>query len=92
MPNGTDLSRHTAGDLARFAHSLNNRSRRTLGYMKPSERPAELIATTRPGPNLGPNLVQGFDKFRPTHYEWQARSPPAWPCRLAVFADVCPRP
>jgi IS30 family transposase len=44
MPKGTDLSVHNAGDLARFAHSLNNRPRKTLGYMKPSERLAELIA------------------------------------------------
>jgi IS30 family transposase len=44
MSKGTDLSVHTAEDLARFAHSLNNRPRRTLGYMKPSERLAELLA------------------------------------------------
>jgi transposase, IS30 family len=46
MPKGTDLSLHTAEDLARFAHSLNNRPRKTLGYMKPSERLAELLALT----------------------------------------------
>jgi IS30 family transposase len=46
MPKGTDLSLHTAEDLARFAHSLNNRPRTTLGYMKPSERLAELLALT----------------------------------------------
>jgi IS30 family transposase len=44
MPKGSDLSLHTAEDLAAFARSLNNRPRKTLGYMKPSERLAELIA------------------------------------------------
>jgi IS30 family transposase len=46
MPKGTDLSVHTAEDLARYARSLNNRPRKTLGYMKPSERLAKLLAHT----------------------------------------------
>jgi IS30 family transposase len=46
MPKSTDLSAHTADDLARFARSLNNRPRKTLGYMKPSEKLAELLAHT----------------------------------------------
>lgn len=44
MPKNTDLSVHTAEELARIARSLNNRPRKTLGYTKPSEKLAELIA------------------------------------------------
>jgi transposase, IS30 family len=46
LPKGTDLSAHTAEDLARIARSLNNRPRETLGFMKPSEKLAELLART----------------------------------------------
>jgi transposase, IS30 family len=46
MPKGTDLSVYTAEDLARIARSLNNRPRKTLGYMTPSEKLTELLATT----------------------------------------------
>jgi IS30 family transposase len=46
MPKGTDLTAHTAEDLARFARSLNNRPRKALGYMKPSEKLGELLAHT----------------------------------------------
>jgi IS30 family transposase len=46
MPKGTDLSMHSATDLGRFAASPNNRPRKTLGYMKPSEKLAEFLALT----------------------------------------------
>jgi transposase, IS30 family len=46
LPKGTDLSAHSARDLARIAASLNNRPRKTLGFMKPSEKLAELLAHT----------------------------------------------
>jgi hypothetical protein len=40
------LGVHSAADLARIARSLNNRPRKTLGYMTPSERLAEFLAHT----------------------------------------------
>jgi IS30 family transposase len=46
MPKSTDLSQHSAADLVRFQRSLNGRPRKTLGYMKPSEKFAELVALT----------------------------------------------
>jgi transposase, IS30 family len=46
LPKGTDLSAHSAEDLADIARSLNNRPRKSLGFMKPSETLAELLALT----------------------------------------------
>jgi IS30 family transposase len=46
MPKGMDLSTLSEADLDAIAHSLNNRPRKRLGFMKPSERLAELLATT----------------------------------------------
>jgi IS30 family transposase len=46
MPKGTDLSIHTEADLDRIAHKLNNRPRQTLGWMKPSQALADLVAPT----------------------------------------------
>jgi len=45
MPKGTDLSVHSPEDLARIARSLNNRPRQTLGFLKPSEKLAQLLPT-----------------------------------------------
>ena len=46
MPRKTDLSIYTADDLEQIAASLNDRPRETLGFMKPSEKLAELLALT----------------------------------------------
>jgi IS30 family transposase len=46
LPKGTDLSVHSAAEHAGIARSLNHRPRKTLGYMTPSERLAELLAHT----------------------------------------------
>jgi IS30 family transposase len=46
MPKSTDLNEHSSADLLRIQRSLNGRPRKTLGYMTPSEKFAELVALT----------------------------------------------
>lgn len=46
LPKSTDLSLISRAELDRIQDSLNGRPRKTLGYMTPSEKFAELVATT----------------------------------------------
>jgi IS30 family transposase len=46
LPKSTDLSVHSAEDLARIARSLNSRPRKTLEFMTPSEKLTGLLAHT----------------------------------------------
>ncbi len=46
MPKGTDLSTYSRADLKRIQDSLNDRPRKTLGFLKPVEKLAELVALT----------------------------------------------
>ena len=46
MPKGTDLSGLSEADLDTIAYKLNNRPRQTLGWMKPSQALAQLVAPT----------------------------------------------
>jgi IS30 family transposase len=46
LPKGVDLSGVTAAELGHIQRSLNGGPRKTLGYMTPSEKLAEIIAAT----------------------------------------------
>ena len=46
FPKGSDLSVHTAADLAAVAAQLNRRPRKTLGWDTPAERLATLLTDT----------------------------------------------
>jgi IS30 family transposase len=43
FPKGTDLTRHTRGDLDAVAHALNTRPRKTLGWKTPTESLDDLL-------------------------------------------------
>jgi IS30 family transposase len=45
FPKGTDLARHSVGDLAAVAATLNTRPRKTLGWKTPAEALDEYLTT-----------------------------------------------
>jgi IS30 family transposase len=49
FPKGTDLSRHSPGDLAAVAAALNSRPRKTLGWKTPAEALDEFLYSARQG-------------------------------------------
>jgi transposase, IS30 family len=46
LPKGTDLSKHSPAELLDIQRSLNDRPRKTLGYLTPSEVYAQTVAFT----------------------------------------------
>ncbi len=46
MPKSTDLSKYSRADLKRIQDSLNDRPRKTLGFLKSVEKLAEFVALT----------------------------------------------
>ena len=46
LPKGTDLAKHTTADLRLIQRSLNDRPRKTLGYLPPSEAYAQVLPPT----------------------------------------------
>ena len=49
FPKGTDLSAHSADDLAAVAIALNSRPRKTLGWRTPAEALDQFLRTTHIG-------------------------------------------
>ena len=49
FPKGTDLSAHSAEDLAAVAIALNSRPRKTLGWRTPAEALDQFLRTTHIG-------------------------------------------
>jgi transposase, IS30 family len=71
LPKGTDLSVHSAADLARIDCSLNNRPRKTLGYLTPSERLAEFLLRTPVEPAIPLSLGDScHGAAQPVHARW----------------------
>jgi hypothetical protein len=52
LPKGSALPKHTAADLKRIQRSLNDRPRKTLGYMTPSEAYTQVVCSHRLNPPI----------------------------------------
>ncbi len=50
VPKGTDLSVHSADDLAAVAMALNARPRKTLGWRTPAQALDGILRSTETGP------------------------------------------
>lgn len=46
FPHGTELSRYTQAELNKIAHRLNQRPRKTLGFISPADKLWECVAST----------------------------------------------
>ena len=57
FPKGTDLSRHTADDLAAVAAALNSRPRKTLGWRAETFSPPLALTVRSPSPEPDLNLA-----------------------------------
>jgi transposase, IS30 family len=53
LPKGTNLAVHDQAELDRIAAQLNGRPRKTLGWMNPGEKMAELLSSSPPPPSGG---------------------------------------
>ena len=58
FPKGTDLTRHTAEDLAAVAATLNSRPRKTLGWKTPAEALDEYLQSCQPSQRCDDRLIR----------------------------------
>ncbi|MGN4153772.1 IS30 family transposase, partial [Burkholderia gladioli] len=47
LPHGTQLDQYSQAELNKIAARLNERPRKTLGFMSPADKLCEAVAATR---------------------------------------------